>query len=68
MIKVYEASNGDYKKPDPDYQTKNVNYIVLQLAEQGELLDKIMQTGKFSEKMTRYYMKSFLTGLYACHQ
>lgn len=39
-------------------KSKPVAYIALQLAKGGELFDFIVETGKFSEKVARYYFHS----------
>tara|TARA_B110000285_G_C14797329_1_gene455792 strand:- start:236 stop:373 length:138 start_codon:yes stop_codon:yes gene_type:complete len=34
---------------------KEVNYIVLEIAERGELFDFVANTGAFSEHVARYF-------------
>jgi len=47
--------NGVYTKKDGT--KKKVIYIVLELAEGGELFDFIAQSGPFSEKVCRFFFK-----------
>jgi len=56
---VYESKSGSKKK---------VNYIVLELAQGGELFDFVSMSGKFDEPIARYYFKQFMEGLLYCHQ
>ena len=46
---------------------KEVQYIVLQLAQGGALIDILVESGKFDEKFTKYYLKQVLEGLQHCH-
>ena len=46
---------------------KDVNYIVLEIAERGELFDFVANTGAFSEHVARYFFKQLLNGLEALH-
>lgn len=47
--------------------TKAVNFIVLELAEGGELFDFIANTGRFGESLARYFFIQFMNGLGYCH-
>ena len=55
---VVEKSNG-VKEP--------VIYIVLELATGGELFDYVATTGKFSEKISRFYFQQLIEGLDYVH-
>jgi serine/threonine protein kinase len=44
-----------------------VNYIVLEIAQGGELFDFIAQSGRFSEPLARHFFKEFMSGLDHCH-
>ena len=48
-------------------KSKQVDYIVLELASGGELFDFISSSGRFEEPLARYYMKQLLEGLNYCH-
>lgn len=54
VIKVNECGEGDYEKPKG---SKRVNYIIVQIAEGGELFDFICDTGRFPEPLARYYFR-----------
>jgi len=56
---AYEKSSG---KP-----SKTVSYIVLELAQGGELFDFIANSGSFSEPEARFFFKQFMEGLDYCH-
>ena len=45
--------NGTVKKSDGT--TRDVIYIALELAEGGELFDYVAITGRFSERIARFY-------------
>lgn len=49
-------------------KSKTVDYIVLELANGGELFDFIAISGRFPEDLARFYFKQFMDGLYHCHQ
>ncbi len=55
VIRQYEYGTGKYEKTNG--VTKNVTYIVLELATGGELFDFIAQSGRFPEPIARYYFK-----------
>jgi serine/threonine protein kinase len=46
---------------------KEVNYIVLELAQQGDLFDVIARFGCFDESLARYFFCQFMNGLEYCH-
>lgn len=47
--------------------TKWVNFLVLEIAEGGEIFDFVAETGAFSEREARYFLKQILEGLDHCH-
>lgn len=47
--------------------TKDVIYLVLELAESGELFDFVALSGKFSESVARYYFRQLIDGLGYIH-
>jgi serine/threonine protein kinase len=55
---VVEKSNGTKEK---------VIFIVLELATGGELFDYVATTGKFSEKIARFYFHQLIEGLDYVH-
>ena len=55
---IVEKANGA-KEP--------VIYIILELATGGELFDYVATTGKFSEKISRYYFQQLISGLEYVH-
>ena len=42
-------------------------FIVLEFVSGGELFDKIVDAGKFEEKMARYYFRQLVHGVKFCH-
>lgn len=56
---VVEKANGTKKA---------VIYIVLELATGGELFDYVATTGRFDERIARFYFKQILDGLDYVHQ
>lgn len=65
VIKQIETGSAEYKKKKGD--SKQVSYIVLELAQGGELFDYIANTGAFSEPVARYFFNQLLSGLDHCH-
>mmetsp|Transcript_18617 Transcript_18617/g.17713 ORF Transcript_18617/g.17713 Transcript_18617/m.17713 type:complete len:297 (+) Transcript_18617:36-926(+) len=55
---VVEKANG---------QKKEVIYIVLELAQGGELFDYVATTGKFEDNVARFYFRQMLDGLEYVH-
>ena len=64
VLEQIEVGRGMYKKPKGE---KEVSYVVLSIAQQGELFDFIASSGPFSEPVARYYLKQALAGLDYCH-
>ena len=44
-------------------QSETVAYIALEYAEKGEIFDYILETGKFSEQVWRFYFKQLIDAL-----
>lgn len=65
IVRQYECGYSNYVKDSG--KQKQVLYIVLELAQGGELFDFIANTGRFEEKVARYYFKQFMEGLDYCH-
>jgi serine/threonine protein kinase len=66
IINLKAANKGEIKKPDG--RSKIVDYLVLELAENGELFDYLYFPKKgFGEKMARYIFQELIKGLEACH-
>ena len=61
IVQVIAADDGNYVKPmlgrPGQLDTRPVNYIVLQLAERGELYNTLSESGPFSEPIARNFFK-----------
>ena len=58
IVNQMEYGTGQITVTDEDNnvkETKSVNFIVLELAEGGELFDFIANTGRFGESLARYF-------------
>ena len=64
VINQIEYGTGVYLKANGQ---REVSYIVLELALGGELFDYIANSGRFEERIARYFFKQFLEGLDYCH-
>lgn len=64
IIQQVEYGSGIYQKPN---KSKEVSFIVLELALGGELFDFVANSGRFDEPLARYYFKQFMEGLDYCH-
>jgi serine/threonine protein kinase len=51
-----------------DGSTKEVVYIVLELATGGELFDYVATTGRFSEEISRFYFSQLIDGIEYLHK
>jgi len=49
------------------YQDKKNYYLIIELCTGGELFDKIIEQGSFSEKEASYVMKQLLGAVYYAH-
>jgi calcium-dependent protein kinase len=49
------------------YQDKKNYYIIIELCSGGELFDKIIEQGNFTEKEASYIMKQLLGAVYYAH-
>jgi len=65
IISQLEYGVGTYVKPSG--KSKEVQYIVLELALGGELFDFVSISGRFEEPLARYYFKEFMSGVQYCH-
>ena len=65
MLELVEYDEGGYKKAGT--VVRNVTFIVLEIAVGGEVFDYIANTGKFSERVARYFFKQFMEGLDHVH-
>ena len=66
MVKQIEYGRGIYNKANG--KCREVFYIVIELAKGGNLMDLLMITGRFSEKMARFFFKQLIMGLIYCHR
>ena len=55
MIRCIFTGSGQYEKDNG--KKKEVNFLVLEIAEGGELFDYIAETGAFTEREARYFFK-----------
>lgn len=65
IIEQLEVGTAQYVKESG--KSRTVSYIVLEIAQGGELFDFIANSGKFSEPEARYFFKQFMAGLDYCH-
>ena len=49
------------------FATATKIFMVLELVEGGELFDKIVLKGKFTEPEARFYMRQIIDGMECCH-
>jgi 5'-AMP-activated protein kinase catalytic alpha subunit len=49
------------------FATATKIFMVLELVEGGELFDKIVEEGKFSEERARFFMIQLMDGMACCH-
>ena len=66
IINQIEIGHDTYVKSSG--KTKEVDYIVLELAGGGELFDFVAISGRFDEPTARYYFRQFMEGLAFCHE
>lgn len=66
IINQIEIGQDTYSKESG--KSKVVDYIVLELAEGGELFDFIAISGRFDEPTARFFFKQFMEGLAFCHE
>ena len=65
VLRYIYSGEGEYVKDNG--KTKTVNFLVLEIAEGGEIFDFVATTGAFSEREARYYFKQILNGIDHCH-
>ena len=61
ILEQIEVGRDVYRKPNG--KEREVDYVVLNVASNGELFHFINTTGEFSEAIARYYFKQFMDGL-----
>ncbi len=67
IVRIFSAEvNGVLKKPNKT--DKEVMYVVLELAENGELYDYVKDTSSFSEDEVRFYFTQLMEALNYLHQ
>ena len=66
IISVVCIGKGPYDKQDGT-EPKDVIFIVMEMAKNGELFDIISDTGKFSEKTARYFFKKLINAVFYLH-
>ena len=57
---------GMYSKPGKP--SKEIEFIILEFAPEGELFDFLSKGGAFSEELARYHFKNILDGIEHCHK
>ena len=57
-----EATDGE-----KNGENKKIAYMVMELAEGGSLVEKILIDGAFSEQICRHYFKQMLAAVHYCH-
>ena len=69
VIKYIEYGTGDIVRIEDNVvkSEKRVNYIVLELAQQGDLFDVIARLGSFEESLAKYFFIQLMEGLEFCH-
>ena len=70
VVEQIEMGRGIYKKHPKNGQPgkeREVDYIVLEICNGGEIFDFVAQSGAFSEDQARYYFNQFMQGLLHCH-
>ena len=55
VLRYIFSGPGEYVKDNG--KKREVNYLVLEIAEGGELFDYIAETGAFTEREARYFFK-----------
>lgn len=65
VISVIEYGTAMYEKP---HKSRQVVYIVLELAQGGVLFDYVAVSGVFSEKVARYFFRELVIGIDHCHR
>jgi serine/threonine protein kinase len=66
ILNVVETAKEGVMKNE-DGKQKSVIYVVLELAPGGEMFDFLMETGKFGEKLARFYFRQMIEGVYHIH-
>jgi serine/threonine protein kinase len=66
ILKVVETAKEGIMKHD-DGSSKSVIYVVLELAPGGEMFDFLMETGKFGDKLARFFFRQMIEGVYHIH-
>lgn len=63
IIKIHDYSTSDYLTLNQTGKQKEVLFMALEMATEGELFDLIYQTGAFSERTARFYFMQLLDAL-----
>lgn len=63
IIKMYDSSTSEFITITETGRQKEVNYLALEMAPEGELFDLIYQTGPFTERTARFYFLQLLDAL-----
>lgn len=66
LIKIYKAKNSAVYTEE-DGTTSDVKYMALELARHGNLFDIIVDSGKFSDNLARYYFHQLVEAIEHMH-
>jgi serine/threonine protein kinase len=66
IVNVHAVGRGPYQKSEHSVP-REVLFVLMENAEEGEMFDMISNTGKFSEPVARYYFLQLLTTLNYMH-
>lgn len=64
---MIEVSKGQIKSQSKPEKNKEVEYIVLELVQGGELFDFVANSGRFSENVARFYFAQLMGALSYMH-
>ena len=67
VLRLIEYNNDGIKTSKTDGSVRTVAYAVVELAQGGEIFDYVAETGRFSERVSRYFFRQIIEGLEACH-
>ena len=67
IVKILDYSINKKMTKYPGGAFKHASYIIMELAENGELFDWVQETGAYSEKLARFYFSKILEILEHLH-
>ena len=57
VLRLIEFNNDGYRTSRRDGSVRSVSYAVVELASGGEIFDYVAETGRFSERVCRYFFR-----------